>query len=1097
MTWDITNNNYDDIHIKFNNGLVATYVPKFRIYMTVTEPYLYLYWTDTELGGAGLTRMLQIDFNDVSSLPASAAALKTLIEGYIVSGIGGLTSVSADGVTITGDGTPGDPLIGVDASGSGVMTGGVISIGVGGAGVATTFSITAGTGQITDNTVSPNTTTAVSWTAKTNVAVTNILTNLVTFVAIDSGGNVIQSTTDFTPAQMRQYIVIGIVVHSNQTTVNAVNQTQIVAYNTGNQYNDLLYSLGLFNVSGNVFSANGANLKINKSTGSVFRRGANYTSLSNNPHIITTGALTQAPLRMQNQTGPGSASTTDVDVANYDVAGVTTPIAPATRFSILRVYLFQSNLVAIQRGQAVYLSLAEAKAAIQTETFVTNTILAANGLLRGFIVAQANATSLSDASKVFFIESGKFGGTSGVGGLSVSTLQNAYDNSSDPEILTNSTIGAVTIKRGSGADTDAVLEVQNGAGTPVATITGEGNVTVLDEVYGAGWDGSTEVPTKNAVYDKIESIPVGGDVVGPASAINDNIAVFNGTSGKTIKDGGFAISQFLTSQTIQPAIGLNTAQTNVTWTVNSSGISFDASGYAGIGTSATNASITLNSNGLQISVAPPSGGIGIAAGTRTATTSGTLVFTNQNNVSFGLNAVGGSIMSASIPDFVQQIDAGGGGVGAAVITFGNANNVSFAISGGSVVGSIRSDYLTSQTVQPAVGLNTAQTNVTWTVNSSGISLNASGYAGIGTSATNASITLNSNGLAISVAAPGGGVTPAISGSNGSFSYSTVTFGNLNGASFYTSNGSMVMSYTVPAGGSPNWELEGNNTAGTTASNGNNTLFFSGGNNITLSGNSNTIIISAGAGGGVAVSRYPVMPQAVAISACPLGTTGNTGGSTQITGSGFIMFRPIPNDIHFIDLMMEHNASSTSVGTGSATIGHMLGIYSLSANTRLSLVSSFQAVMFMSQNSVTARTHQWHWGSNSATNSTNVQGNVSASFSGLRWMYLNQSEQTLAAGNYYIGYMQTMISAGSLMYLHSAALFQSASGYNNASVVGTAAVPINDFARGFNGAFSTTTNVSSVDVYMMPSTIHTSAISGNQNITQLRDPYFVMNRYIST
>jgi hypothetical protein len=53
-------------------------------------------------------------------------------------------------------------------------------------------------------------------------------------------------------------------------------------------------------------------------------------------------------------------------------------------------------------------------------------------------------------------------------------------------------------------------------------------------------------------------------------------------------------------------------------------------------------------------------------------------------------------------------------------------------------------------------LNTAQSNVTWTVNSSGLSLDARGYAGTGTSATNASITLNSNGLAISVAAPGGG-----------------------------------------------------------------------------------------------------------------------------------------------------------------------------------------------------------------------------------------------------------------------------------------------------------------------------------------------------
>lgn len=32
--------------------------------------------------------------------------------------------------------------------------------------------------------------------------------------------------------------------------------------------------------------------------------------------------------------------------------------------------------------------------------------------------------------------------------------------------------------------------------------------SVPDEAYGVGWDGSVEVPTKNAVYDKIESLPV-------------------------------------------------------------------------------------------------------------------------------------------------------------------------------------------------------------------------------------------------------------------------------------------------------------------------------------------------------------------------------------------------------------------------------------------------------------------------------------------------------------------------------------------------------------------------------------------------------------
>lgn len=68
-----------------------------------------------------------------------------------------------------------------------------------------------------------------------------------------------------------------------------------------------------------------------------------------------------------------------------------------------------------------------------------------------------------------------------------------------------------------------------------------------------------------------------------------------------------------TARASTDAIGLNTAQSNVTWTANSSGLSIDARGYAGTGTSATNASVTLNSNGLAISVAAPGGGAGATA----------------------------------------------------------------------------------------------------------------------------------------------------------------------------------------------------------------------------------------------------------------------------------------------------------------------------------------------------------------------------------------------------------------------------------------------------------------------------------------------------
>ena len=62
-----------------------------------------------------------------------------------------------------------------------------------------------------------------------------------------------------------------------------------------------------------------------------------------------------------------------------------------------------------------------------------------------------------------------------------------------------------------------------------------------------------------------------------------------------------------TARASNDAVGLNTAQTNVTWTVNSAGISFNAGGYAGTGftsttTAGTEIEATNNTAGLSMAV---------------------------------------------------------------------------------------------------------------------------------------------------------------------------------------------------------------------------------------------------------------------------------------------------------------------------------------------------------------------------------------------------------------------------------------------------------------------------------------------------------------
>lgn len=65
-----------------------------------------------------------------------------------------------------------------------------------------------------------------------------------------------------------------------------------------------------------------------------------------------------------------------------------------------------------------------------------------------------------------------------------SNLQSAYNNSVTPQITTSTALGAVTLRRGSAADTDNVLVVQNGAGSDTFTVKGDGNTAVFGLLSG-------------------------------------------------------------------------------------------------------------------------------------------------------------------------------------------------------------------------------------------------------------------------------------------------------------------------------------------------------------------------------------------------------------------------------------------------------------------------------------------------------------------------------------------------------------------------------------------------------------------------------------
>jgi hypothetical protein len=308
-------------------------------------------------------------------------------------------------------------------------------------------------------------------------------------------------------------------------------------------------------------------------------------------------------------------------------------------------------------------------------------------------------------------------------------------------------------------------------------------------------------------------------------------AVFAGTNASgTIASNGISVSvgnYITTARASNDAVGLNTALTAgpLAWTVNSNGISLNASSAAGttsgFGGNLISGSMTHNTAGLNLSLNHP-------AWLTTAMQSNAVTLSNIR-VSGGTTS---NLLSA--------------------ITFSNANGVSFGLDAGTMTAS-HNGITTARASNDGIGLNTAQTNVTWTVNSNGLSFNAAGYAGTGFSGTNATATLNSNGLQLSVA--GGGVInqtgPNISaGTDSLFTSGTVTFGNAFSGSFVTSNGSVVYSNAFLTTAAQSGHSHGNptlnltNLSGTTASN---SAGF-------------TLSLSAGAaGGGATESFYENVP----------------------------------------------------------------------------------------------------------------------------------------------------------------------------------------------------------------------------------------------
>ncbi len=350
---------------------------------------------------------------------------------------------------------------------TGIVSGMVVTVN--GANPLTEYDVSAGTGQIFFNGVF----TDVNFAGVTGMAVTAGIQNA---VYVDATASIFSNTIATTPTLRRQRILcasIGLV--SNQ--IATIQNDPANLDNTLQSLVDLSRGLGIFNLEagGNVITANGANLQINKSAGKLFQMHIAVDTAPNDPNTNVTPVLVAPNIFRLTQTGPTGTVNAFLDTANYDVGGVVTALPGGSNvFGTIRIYITSGNLVLFEYPQTTYNSLSSAVDGISSETHIS--VLAAGTLLRAFVTFKKNTADLT-LSENFIQQASRFGDIGVVASsTSLVTMQQTYNNSTSPEIVTDAVRGAVQIQNGTASDANPVFQILDTVGDVIYDFESSTNI---------------------------------------------------------------------------------------------------------------------------------------------------------------------------------------------------------------------------------------------------------------------------------------------------------------------------------------------------------------------------------------------------------------------------------------------------------------------------------------------------------------------------------------------------------------------------------------------------------------------------------------------
>jgi hypothetical protein len=316
---------------------------------------------------------------------------------------------------------------------SGLLHGGILSTVTG----TTSFNLSAGSGLIVTYNASTGsdpypTITQVTWENFVSQSLIYSSSAQITYVSIDNFGQIDQTNVAFTPAQFKDRIIIGRVIHQSGAVTNGVITTPSTAYGINSNTQDFFRAFGPLKVSGQVLAASGTTtLAITRSAGDSYVEGRNYSTNPDSPNYVLAAddaALTTTKIfyswvsgstvNIDTNGGPGY---TALIPDRYNLNGTVTTITPTNnKYTIQRVYWFPKSVTRslyVYYGSTIYTSLADAVAAIANEpNFTEGDNTKGSAVYLGAVVMEAGISNFTDTTKSQIVNGGLFRATSNGGG---------------------------------------------------------------------------------------------------------------------------------------------------------------------------------------------------------------------------------------------------------------------------------------------------------------------------------------------------------------------------------------------------------------------------------------------------------------------------------------------------------------------------------------------------------------------------------------------------------------------------------------------------------------------------------------------------------